>query len=202
MTLKQTQQVLGEMGKNRMSLQSDNAVRWLANRMSSIQTEMRQSAFIDKNSPLRRNNLIEEGQMILFGYNPLTKDELMFWDEFPVTVVLSVKRSGFLGLNLHYLPYEERAKFLNNLKFFVTDPKWLENQNNDAEFFLTYKMAKASTKLKDYKKCIKRYYFKRMLTRVSVIQPVDWLTVPFFPLDKFKGMSRGAVWKLVKSGYR
>jgi hypothetical protein len=63
-------------------------------------------------------------------------------------------------------------------------------------------MAKNSIRLKDYQKCIKRYYFNRMLTRVSVIKPTDWMTVPFFPLDKFKGMQRQTVWKIVESMYR
>lgn len=170
--------------------------------MSEIQTEIRQSAFIDRNSPLRRAKLIQEGQMVFFGYSPLDKTELMFWDEYPIVIVLKVYRNKFLGLNLHYLPYDLRAKFMNNLKFFVKDPKWMENMNNSTEFFLTYKMAKNSAKLKEFKMCIKKYYFKRLLTRMAVIQPTDWFTVPFFPLDKFKGMSRKAVWNIVKSGYR
>lgn len=202
MTLKQTQQILRELEQKKMSLQSDESVRWLAQKMSTIQTEMRQSNFIDKNSPLRRNKLVEEGQMVFFGYSPLTKNELMFWDEYPIVVVLQVKRSGILGLNLHYLPFEDRAKFLANLRSYIKDPRWIENMNNETEFFLTYRMAKNSTRLKDFRKCIKRYYFNRMMTRIAVIKPTEWLTVPFFPLDKFRGMSRGTVWNIVKSLHR
>lgn len=199
MTLRQTQQILREMEKNKMSLQSDNTVRWLADKMSIIQSEMRQTDFLDKKAPLRRNTLVKEGQMVMFGYNPATKQELMFWDEFPIVVVIKSYRTGFLGLNLHYLPYPQRAAFLNNLRFYTTDPRWINNNNNNAEFFLTYKMAKNSTKLTDYVFCIKKYKFNNMLTRAVVIDPVEWLSVPFFPLDKFKGMGRKAVWNIIKS---
>jgi hypothetical protein len=202
MTKKATNDILREMASRKMSLKDDHAIRWLASRMATIETEMRQNAFIDANSPLRKSSLIEEGQMVLFGYSPATKADLMFWDEFPITIVLHVKRSGFLGLNLHYLPFEKRANFLNQLRFFVKDPEWLKKGNDNNEFFLTYKMAKNSIGLKDYRKCIKRYYFNRMLTRISVIKPTEWMTVPFFPLDRFKGMKRQSVWRIVESMYR
>ena len=134
--------------------------------------------------------------MVFYGYIPKTKDVLQFWDEFPVVIILHEQPGGFLGLNLHYLPPSKRANFLNSLLTFVTDPKWALNNNTNVEFALSYGLLKTTSKLKDFKPCIKRYYYKHIITKVAYIEPVEWKTIPFFPLDKFKGASRADVWSL------
>jgi hypothetical protein len=195
MTKRQAQRVLGKFRGTGLNLGDDRATTWLANNLSKIKTTMKQETFIDSSKTAVRKD-IYPGRMFFFGYSPKTKDQLHFWDEFPVVVVIHPKRGGFLGLNLHYLPFSKRANFLNELLKYVDDPKYIANKNPAALMEVTYGMLKASTKLADFKPCIKRYYYNHVVTKVSFIPPAEWKTVPFFPLDKFKGASRADVWRL------
>ncbi len=178
-----------------LNLLDDRATHWLATNLSKIKTPMRQNLYINQSRTLVRKQMTP-GSMIFFGYMPKTKDELMFWDEFPVTILLHPKRGGFLGLNLHYLPPYARANFLNKLLKYVSDPNWAKHNNTSVQFHVTYGLLKNDSKLKKFKPCIKRYYYNHIVTKVAYIAPTEWKTVPFFPLDKFSGASRKDVWAL------
>ena len=55
------------------------------------------------------------GDMIMFLYQPKTKDKLPYWDRFPLVVLIDKYPDGYLGLNLHYLPPRQRAILLKRL---------------------------------------------------------------------------------------
>lgn len=196
MSKKEVQKTLNRMKNTGFSLDDEQATKWLASNLSKVKTTMRQSTFIDNSKTLAKNKSITPGVMIFFGYNPKTKDVLPFWDEFPVSIVLCPKAGGFLGLNLHYLPPGIRAVFLNALLKYVSDKNWATDPNSDALFKITYTLLKSSPKLAQYKKCIKRYYYSNIVTKAAFIPQTQWNSVPFFPLDRFKGMSKKDIWRL------
>jgi hypothetical protein len=195
MTKRQAQQILGKFQGTGLNLGDERATRWLANNLSKIKTTMNQKSFIDSSRTVTQKNMLP-GKMFFFGYSPKTKETLNFWDEFPITVVICPKRGGFLGLNLHYLPPAKRSVFLNKLIEKADDPKYISNPK--ARMLITYGLLKYASSLKDFKPCIKRYYYKNVMTKVVLIEPVEWKTVPFFPLDRFKGASRNDVWRLTR----
>ena len=41
------------------------------------------------------------GRMYTFFYDPKTKDELPYYDTFPVVLIIETTGNGFTGLNLH-----------------------------------------------------------------------------------------------------
>ena len=193
MTKRQAQSILGKFQGTGLNLDDDRATNWLATNLSKIKTEMNQKSFI-KSSKTVVNKNITPGRMFFFGYSPKTKAELHFWDEFPVVVVLHPQKGGFLGLNLHYLRPTQRANFLNKLLQYVDDPKYVTNPK--ALIKVTYGILKYASTLKDFRPCIKRYYYSHVVSKVSFIDPKEWKAVPFFPLDRFKGASRADVWRL------
>ena len=195
MTKQQVVKVLKGMQGTNLQLGDDRTTRWLATNLSKIKTTMNQRNFIDSGKTVIRKSLTP-GKMVFYGYSPKTKDQLMFWDEFPITIILHPQKDGFLGLNLHYLPPSGRANFLNNLLKYVSDPNWIAHNNTSVEFRVTYGMLKGSAIMKAYRPCIKRYYYKHIVSKVAFISPHDWKTVPFFPLDRFKGASRSDIWAL------
>lgn len=195
MTKQQVVKVLKGMQGTNLQLGDDRTTHWLATNLSKIKTTMNQRNFIDSGKTVVRKSLTP-GKMVFYGYNPKTKDQLMFWDEFPITIILHPQKDGFLGLNLHYLPPSGRANFLNNLLTYVSDPNWIAHNNTSVEFRVTYGMLKGSAIMKAYRPCIKRYYYKHIVSKVAFISPNDWKTVPFFPLDRFKGASRSDIWAL------
>ena len=55
------------------------------------------------------------GVMNLFAYDPKHKATLPYYDRFPLIMPLQAAKGGFYGLNFHYLPMEQRVKFLRQL---------------------------------------------------------------------------------------
>lgn len=197
MTKRQAQSILGKFQGTGLNLDDDRATRWLANNLSKIKTTMKQDTFIDSSKTAVKKDIFP-GRMFFFGYSPKTQDKLQFWDEFPVVVVICPAQGGFLGLNLHYLNPSRRANFLNALIKYVDDPKYIANKNQSATMEIDYGILKNVARLRAYRPCIKRYYYKHVVTKVSFIPPTEWKTVPFFPLDRFVGASRADVWRLAR----
>jgi hypothetical protein len=50
------------------------------------------------------------GQVLLFQYRPKTK--VKFYDRFPLVIVLEFNGRNMLGLNLHYVPPQDRIKLI------------------------------------------------------------------------------------------
>jgi len=57
------------------------------------------------------------GGLMFFIYDPKTKDKLPYWDRFPLVIPINLYPDGFLGLNLHYLPYYQRQLLLATLAY-------------------------------------------------------------------------------------
>ena len=71
------------------------------------------------------------GGLYFFYYNPVTKDDLPYYDKFPLVMPLKRESDGFLGLNLHYLPLRYRIMFMRKLLPFAIYDENDENDNND-----------------------------------------------------------------------
>lgn len=195
MTKRDTDRVMRKFANSGIDLQDEYATRWLASHLSKIRTTMRQETFIDSSETTRLKG-IYPGRMYFFGYSPKTKDELHFWDEFPIVIALHRKRGGFLGLNLHYLSPNLRVQFLNRLLAFADDPNYAKNNNKATRMRVTYGLLKHSASLRLFKHCIKRYHYSHIRTKMAFIPPNEWKAVPFFPLDRFRGITRDMVWRL------
>ena len=59
------------------------------------------------------------GKMYMFQYE--AKPIEPFYDAFPVVFPFELREDGFLGMNLHYLPYNYRAFLMDNLYSLVNN---------------------------------------------------------------------------------
>lgn len=150
---------------------------------------------------VNRNSLMREepvdlanrqviGSMYMFFYDPKHKDTLPYYDRFPLVIVLDKAEGGFLGLNLHYLPPVLRAKFLDGL---------IDTTNNklytdDSRFLVTYKMLKASARLKYFKPCVKHYLTTQVRSRFARVPAPEWEIATFLPTADFAKSSKGSVY--------
>src|SRR5207245_2031606 len=55
------------------------------------------------------------GRMFFYAYEAKWKDELPFWDRFPLIFVVDIYEDGWLGINLHYLPMRLRMQLFDAL---------------------------------------------------------------------------------------
>lgn len=65
-----------------------------------------------KKSEIRKVRL---GNPVMFVYNAKTKATLPYWDAVPMSIVLARYADGFLGLNIHYLPWAKRLQLADRL---------------------------------------------------------------------------------------
>jgi len=150
-----------------------------------------------ESSKSRSPSTILPGNMYFFSYLPQNADNLPFYDEFPVVLALQKQPGGILGLNFHYLRHNIRANFFDALLEYTDTTDYEENP--DSEFLVTYKMLLTPKFRKYFNPCIRSYKFTNFITGVYEIEPKDWKTMMFLPLEKFSKMSREEVWRWVET---
>ena len=184
-------QVLRRMFAEGINVTSPKATEWLRKNLTNIGTVNPLSII---NTSGTEGSIVQftPGKLYLFGYNPITKNELPYYDSFPMILLLDYTENGFIGLNFHYLYPIDRQMFFNKLVRYVNDTKF--DKNPDAYLNVSYaniKIAKNSY----YKPTIKRYYYKNIVTKITEIPPIYWKFMLFLPLERFQKEVKESVWK-------
>ena len=139
------------------------------------------------------------GCLYFFLYSPIHKDSLPYYDRFPLVVVLEKDEKGFLGLNLHYLPYRLRAMFfdmLHSARLMRTKDPFR------TRLMVTYEMLKSVTKYRAFKPCVKRYRYSSMRTALLQVGETEWDIALFLPVEQFAKSTRTNVWGESLAGQR
>ena len=148
-----------------------------------------------KQEPDRLVTSIDPGSMYMFMYDPKWKDELPFYDKFPLIFPISVQSDRFMGINLHYLPLPLRAKLMDALYDTVSNTRFDES----TKLKLSYDILKGAAKFKLFTPCIKQYLFKQMKSQFMYIYPSEWDMALFLPLERFAKASKTQVWAQTKN---
>ena len=144
-----------------------------------------------KEDPIELKNRGIAGNMYMFFYDPKTKDDLPYYDSFPLTVVVGPAPGGFYGLNLHYLPVPLRAKMLDSLMDITNNRKYDET----TKFQATYNTLKRASKLKYFKPCFKHYLNSNVRSRFAYVPPPEWEIATFLPTADFQKSGKSTVYK-------
>tara|TARA_R110000868_G_scaffold79604_31_gene226485 strand:- start:4836 stop:5501 length:666 start_codon:yes stop_codon:yes gene_type:complete len=131
------------------------------------------------------------GYLYFFMYKPLAAETLPVYDRFPLVLVLERFDNGFLGLNLHYLPYRSRAIFFDALysSRFIASKDPLRARIN-----VSYKILKSVAKYRAFNPCIHRYHHKGVKTPLLQVGETEWDLALFLPVERFAKMQRSDVW--------
>ena len=114
-----------------------------------------------------------------------------YYDRFPLVIVLETYRSGFLGLNLHYLNIKRRLELFVALSTLLNN----ENYNYRSKFSrISYDRLKPFTKYRNAKPCIKRYKYTNVESRLLKVFGPEWEIALFLPLQQFKGRSESTAY--------
>jgi hypothetical protein len=132
------------------------------------------------------------GRMCLFFYDAKTKDKLPYWDRFPMIFPFRIKKDRFWGINLHYLPYQLRAKLMDALHNEVFKGKELDES---VRLRLTYKILQKASAIPYYKPCIKQYLVSHVKSRFNFVDPKEWNFVLMLPLERFEKAGTAKVWE-------
>lgn len=131
------------------------------------------------------------GNIYIYIYDPKTKATLPYYDKFPVVILLQVDTTGFLALNLHYLPPKYRLVFLYKLLPFATKDK----DNSIKKLNVTYELLQAASQLKEFKPCLKRYLFGHVKSKLYKIPSDEWEMVSLLPSNSFEKASAQKIWE-------
>jgi hypothetical protein len=135
---------------------------WYREKAREVRT-VRVENIIRKNPSFNRTQ-IRPGFLYLFNYNPKMKDELPYYDRFPLVFPFHAEEDGFLGMNLHYIPHLYRAKLMDNLYGLLNNNKYDE-----------------TTK----KPCVKKYLNSHVQSKFLLIPANEWDIALFLPLERF-----------------
>jgi hypothetical protein len=126
----------------------------------------------------------------MYLYDPKTKDDLPYYDRFPLIFPFRVESDRFWGINLHYLPLPFRAKLMDALYDIANNKRYDET----TKLRLSYQVLNSASKFKYFRPCVKQYLFNRMQSKFVYVYPSEWDIALFLPLERFEKASKVQVW--------
>ena len=173
-----------------MQIGSKKSLEWLSQKIAELRNTSNIPAGMSRER-FRQVDSFRLGKLYCFYYDPKGKESLPYYDRFPMVLAIEKYNDGFLGLNLHYLPFNYRLAFLGKLlKFAVQgEPGEIDRLR------VTYDILVASRRLKEFRPCIKRYLAGHIQSKILAIQPNEWDIAAFLPLQQFRGANSEKVWQ-------
>jgi hypothetical protein len=142
-------------------------------------------------NPDQLTTTLMPGHLYMYGYDPKLKKELPYYDRFPLVFPFRKTSDGFIGLNMHYLPYQLRIMLLDRLMVFKT------NNRMDETTRLKYSWATIDgiAKFQAAAPCVKQYLNSHVKTQFRKVDSDDWATAMLLPVERFVGASKQEVWQ-------
>ena len=148
-----------------------------------------ESILRDADKSLVTNSLVP-GRMYFFVYDAKWKDELPYWDAFPLILPFRKVPHGFYGINLHYLNYKDRFALLNALQNIAAD-----NDNNQMKKIkLSSELLIQFSRLAPIKHTVKHYLDDHVRSHFVTVRYSDWITASLLPVERFQKARKEKVW--------
>jgi len=141
------------------------------------------------------------GRLFMFEYEPKHADTLPYYDEFPLVFPIEAHADGFLGINLHYLPYTWRAVLMDALYDLKEEPINESSPTRLQVYSNGYNILKKSTKYRYFRPCIKKYLFEQVTSRYMEVPEEEWEIALFLPLERFIGERKVKIWMNTRREY-
>lgn len=133
---------------------------------------------------------ISPGFLYMFAYDPKYKDTLPYYDRFPLVFPYATAPGGFIGLNMHYLPYQMRVTLLDRLMTFANNNKMDET----TKLKYSWQLIDGVSRYKLAQPCIKQYLNEHVMSPFRRIESSDWATAMMLPVEQFTKATREQVW--------
>jgi len=173
-------------GNTNAAQTQQNAQNWLQEQAANVRNPRQ---LIDGNK--RLVSRIAIGRMYLFHYDPKTKDQLPYYDRFPLIFPFQRVDGGFYGLNLHYLPHILRARLMDSLLDLANNKVY----DDTTKLKISYQILSSSSKFKYFEPCVKHYLNSHVKSRFLWIPAEQWNTALFLPLERFQKRRKETVWR-------
>lgn len=134
--------------------------------------------------------MVRLGRLTMYRYDPKWKDELPYYDKFPMIFPIELYDNGWLGINLHYLPPVYRARLMDAIWDTANNAAY----NDTTRMQITYEIMKSAAKFRYFKPCIKRYLTSHIRSPLMEVDVNEWDYALFLPLARFEKARQRKVW--------
>lgn len=185
------QKLLMEAEKDGIVLDnSAESLAWFKQKYNSLSPrDVMPKEFIKDLERYRRVALV--GRLYTFLYNPKYKEQLPYYDRFPIVFPIRRVAGGFYGLNIHYLAPRYRALLMDSLYNTISDTKFDEN----TRLKINYDILNAASKYRWFRPCVKHYLTSHLASQLLYIDPKEWNLALFVPSEQFRGANKREVWQ-------
>lgn len=167
---------------------TDESREWFRKKAQQIRGISRQKLM--KNDSLDTVNESIVGSMMMFFYDPKTKDTLPYYDNFPLVIVVGPAEKGFYGLNLHYLPPKLRALFLDALLDIMNNKRY----DKSTKFNLSYGLLMKVRRMKYFAPCFKHYLTAHVKGNFAKVNAPEYEIAIFLPTASWSKASASTVY--------
>lgn len=133
---------------------------------------------------------IMPGKLYMYGYDPKLKKTLPYYDRFPLVFPFKKTPDGFIGLNMHYLPYHLRIRLLDNLLIFKSNNRMDET----TRLKYSWQIIDGVSRFAAAQPCVKQYLTGHVRTQFREISADNWATAMLLPVERFVGASKQEIW--------
>jgi hypothetical protein len=173
---------------------TQDAREWYRNSVSKAVAKsggkVNENTFLQGDADRARTS-IKPGEMYMYHYDAKHKDTLPYWDRFPMVFPFRVEANRFWGLNLHYLPLNERAMLMDALYTLTNNTRYDES----TRLKMSYEVLSGASKFSLFKPCIKQYLYSQLASKFLYIYPSEWDIALFLPVERFVGATKSQVFK-------
>jgi hypothetical protein len=134
---------------------------------------------------------LQPGKLYMFAYDPKHKDTLPYYDKYPMVFPFKKLPDGFMGLNLHYLPYGLRVKLMDRLLQFKNN----SNMDETTKLKFSWNLINGLARFAPAKPCVKHYLNEHLKSPFININAQDWPTAMMLPVERFVGATKEKVWQ-------
>ena len=180
-----------ERNKYNLEEVSQKSRGWLDTEVRKLRRQQPLPIRVLKGDPSNLVTKIFPGRMYLFLYDPKGKETLSYYDKFPMVIPWRRTPGGFIGLNLHYLPYFYRVQLLDRLMALKTNNKMDET----TRLKYSWKLIDGVARYRAAKPCVKQYLYEHVRSQFRRIHVEDWGTACLLPVERFEKVSKDQVFR-------
>jgi hypothetical protein len=177
-----------QLSKADIEARTDESMKWFMKNLKNINVTpnkiLKDASLIPKTRPM-------PGRMFQFVYDAKYKDQLPYYDKFPLTLIVGPAPGGFYGLNMHYLQPSLRLKLFEKLEEYANNDKYDET----TKIKLSYNILNSVKTLKAYAPCFKHYLISQVESKLMMIPSENWEIALFLPTEKFQNADKKKVWR-------
>ena len=173
-----------------LKIAANRSKSWFQQQARMLQLQNPTPTKVLNGDPSRNVSTIQPGSLYMFLYDPKTKEDLPYYDVFPLVFPFKKTQDGFIGLNMHYLPYPLRITLLDNLLIYRSNTR----MDDMTKLKYSWQIIDGVSRFAAAKPCVKQYLSNHVRSQFRQITSKDWATAMLLPVERFVGASKAEVW--------